>query len=233
MPIMIHVMILVICDLLQQRACPCCTELRYDVAAAVAPQAPSHATTTRPPTTNSRLPPSSILHSFTTAQSRIRRTRALSKWCPSVPSTKPRQPLTIQQDTIQQTARAVTSKPVQRAVVNTILVVTGAVSLFCIAGLATALFFQNYFPDQVLSAPVHLQYGYVSNPASHPPNYITNKLEQLWSQPIRNRISHHSCPEARFTAFTIRAYVPQRQSERCNAYRIALSSGFGFSSSRA
>ena len=63
------------------------------------------------------------------------------------------------QDTIQQTARVVTSKPVQRAVVNTVLVVSSAVSLLCVAAIASALFFQNFVPDQVLTTPVHLQYG--------------------------------------------------------------------------
>ncbi|KAH8176856.1 adipose-regulatory protein [Sarocladium implicatum] len=68
------------------------------------------------------------------------------------------------EDTLQQTARTVTSKPVQRAVVTSFLALIAALSLFFTAAIATALFFQNYVPDQVLTTPVHLQYGSGSNP---------------------------------------------------------------------
>ncbi|CAM1502048.1 Fc.00g040320.m01.CDS01 [Cosmosporella sp. VM-42] len=67
-------------------------------------------------------------------------------------------------DTLQEAARVATSKPVQRAVVNSVLLVSSAVSLFCLAGIASALFFQNFVPDQVVTIPVHLQYGAGLNP---------------------------------------------------------------------
>ncbi|KAF7547802.1 hypothetical protein G7046_g8895 [Stylonectria norvegica] len=68
------------------------------------------------------------------------------------------------QETVQETARVVTSKPVQRAVVHTVLFVSSVVTLFCFAAVASALFFQNFVPDQVVTRPVHLQYGSGLNP---------------------------------------------------------------------
>ncbi|KAK5995086.1 Seipin-like-like protein [Cladobotryum mycophilum] len=67
-------------------------------------------------------------------------------------------------ESVKETARAVTSKPMQRAVVNTVLLASGAISLFCLAAVASALFFRNFIPDQFVTAPVHLQYGSSSNP---------------------------------------------------------------------
>ncbi|KAL7951654.1 hypothetical protein V8C42DRAFT_350138 [Trichoderma barbatum] len=67
-------------------------------------------------------------------------------------------------DTFQETARVVTSKPVQRAVVNIVLLVSGAVTLLCLAAVASVLFFQNFVPDQFVTTPIHLQYGLSSNP---------------------------------------------------------------------
>ncbi|RFU74722.1 sh3 domain-containing [Trichoderma arundinaceum] len=67
-------------------------------------------------------------------------------------------------ETFQETARVVTSKPVQRAVVNIALLVSGAVTLLCLAAVASVLFFQNFVPDQFVTTPVHLQYGLSSNP---------------------------------------------------------------------
>ncbi|KND90681.1 Seipin [Tolypocladium ophioglossoides CBS 100239] len=67
-------------------------------------------------------------------------------------------------DTLEETVRVVTSKPVQRAVVNTALLVSSAVTLFCLAAIATGLFFQNFVPDQFVTTPVHLQYGSGPNP---------------------------------------------------------------------
>ncbi|PNP60358.1 hypothetical protein THARTR1_00382 [Trichoderma harzianum] len=67
-------------------------------------------------------------------------------------------------ETFQETARVVTSKPVQRAVVNVVLLVSGAVTLLCLAAVASVLFFQNFVPDQFVTTPVHLQYGLSSNP---------------------------------------------------------------------
>ncbi|KAM6479189.1 hypothetical protein HDV62DRAFT_382404 [Trichoderma sp. SZMC 28011] len=68
------------------------------------------------------------------------------------------------QETFQETARVVTSKPVQRAVVNVVLLVSGAVTLLCLAAVASVLFFQNFVPDQFVTTPIHLQYGLSSNP---------------------------------------------------------------------
>ncbi|KAM5375735.1 hypothetical protein ACJZ2D_005918 [Fusarium nematophilum] len=67
-------------------------------------------------------------------------------------------------ETLQETARVVTSKPVQRAVVNTVLLVSSAATLFCMAAIASALFFQNFLPHEVVTMPVHLQYGTGINP---------------------------------------------------------------------
>jgi hypothetical protein len=67
----------------------------------------------------------------------------------------------VRQETFQETARVVTSKPVQRAVVNIVLLVSGAVTLLCLAAVASVLFFQNFVPDQFVTTPVHLQYGCV------------------------------------------------------------------------
>ncbi|KAF4968027.1 hypothetical protein FSARC_4524 [Fusarium sarcochroum] len=67
-------------------------------------------------------------------------------------------------ETLQETARLVTSKPVQRAVVNTVLLVSSAVTLFCTAAIASTLFFQNFLPHEVVTLPVHLQYSSGINP---------------------------------------------------------------------
>lgn len=56
----------------------------------------------------------------------------------------------------------ITSKPAQRAAVNVVLLVSSAVTLFGLASLATALFFQNFVPDQFITTPVYLQYQYVA-----------------------------------------------------------------------
>ncbi|GFP54731.1 hypothetical protein ACSS6W_002593 [Trichoderma asperelloides] len=67
-------------------------------------------------------------------------------------------------ETFQETARVITSKPVQRAAVNVVLLVSGAVTLLGLAAIATVLFFQNFVPDQFVTTPVHLQYGTSLNP---------------------------------------------------------------------
>jgi seipin len=73
-------------------------------------------------------------------------------------------PLTcwIEQETLQETARLITSKPVQRAVVSTVLLFSGAGTLLGLAAIASALFFQNFLPHQVVTTPLYLQYGYVA-----------------------------------------------------------------------
>ncbi|KAF5018474.1 hypothetical protein F66182_9547 [Fusarium sp. NRRL 66182] len=68
------------------------------------------------------------------------------------------------QETLQETARVVTSKPVQRAVVNTVLLISGAVTLLCTAAIASTLFFRNFLPHEVVTLPLHLQYGSGINP---------------------------------------------------------------------
>lgn len=67
------------------------------------------------------------------------------------------------QESIKDAARAATSKPVQRAVVNTVLLVISAATLFGFAAIATALFFHNYLPEKAVSSPLYLQYGLVWN----------------------------------------------------------------------
>ncbi|KJZ73237.1 hypothetical protein HIM_07434 [Hirsutella minnesotensis 3608] len=67
-------------------------------------------------------------------------------------------------ETLEETVRVATSKPVQRAAVHTALLASGAVTLFCLAAIATGLFFQNFVPDYHVSIPVHLQYGSSPNP---------------------------------------------------------------------
>ncbi|RBA19576.1 hypothetical protein FPRO05_09679 [Fusarium proliferatum] len=67
-------------------------------------------------------------------------------------------------ETLQDTARVITSKPVQRAVVNTVLLVSTAATLFCTAAIASLLFFQNFLPHEVVTLPLHLQYGSGINP---------------------------------------------------------------------
>ena len=64
---------------------------------------------------------------------------------------------------LQETARVVTSKSAKRAVVNTIILFAGASTLLFLASIGSALFFQNFVPDQVVSRPVYLQYGYGSS----------------------------------------------------------------------
>ena len=68
-------------------------------------------------------------------------------------------PLIQKQELVQETARVITSKPVQRAVINSFLLVAGAITLLGTAAIATAVFFQNYVPDQIVTRPIHLQYG--------------------------------------------------------------------------
>ncbi|KAG5925692.1 hypothetical protein E4U42_004046 [Claviceps africana] len=67
-------------------------------------------------------------------------------------------------DVLEETARMATSKSAQRAAVNAVLLVSSAVSLFALASLATALFFQNFVPDQFITTPVFLQYQSGVNP---------------------------------------------------------------------
>lgn len=56
-------------------------------------------------------------------------------------------------------ARAFTSKSAQRTVVNLTLLAASLISLLCLATIATGLFWHSYMPDQVITAPLYLQYG--------------------------------------------------------------------------
>lgn len=49
----------------------------------------------------------------------------------------------------------------QRAVVNTVLLASSTIPLLFLATLVSALFFSSFVPDQFVTTPVHLQYGYV------------------------------------------------------------------------
>lgn len=62
------------------------------------------------------------------------------------------------QETVENTVRAMTSKPVQRAAVNVVLLVSGVAALLGLASLATIIFFKNFVPDQFITKPVFLQY---------------------------------------------------------------------------
>lgn len=63
------------------------------------------------------------------------------------------------QDTVVEAVDVITSKRTRRAVVNTAALLTGGTALVFIAAIASALFFQNFVPDQALSVPIYLQYG--------------------------------------------------------------------------
>ncbi|PHH66574.1 hypothetical protein CDD81_7049 [Ophiocordyceps australis] len=67
-------------------------------------------------------------------------------------------------DALEETVRAATSKPAQRAAVNTVLVASSTATLLCLATIATALFFHHFVPEQVVTTPIHLQYGTGPNP---------------------------------------------------------------------
>ncbi|OLN95991.1 Seipin [Colletotrichum chlorophyti] len=61
-------------------------------------------------------------------------------------------------------SRAATSKTAQRTLVNVSLLVGTTLFLLPFAIVASILFFHNYLPDQVVTIPVHLQYGSGVNP---------------------------------------------------------------------
>ncbi|CEJ91004.1 hypothetical protein VHEMI06749 [[Torrubiella] hemipterigena] len=79
-------------------------------------------------------------------------------------------------ESIKDAARAATSKPVQRAVVNSVLLAISAATLFGFASIATALFFQNYLPEKAVSSPLYLQYGITHD---HPYGIATLSSPQL------------------------------------------------------
>lgn len=55
--------------------------------------------------------------------------------------------------------QAVTSKSTQRALINIGLLLGATIPLFFLAIVATSSFYHNYVPDQVIQAPIYLQYG--------------------------------------------------------------------------
>lgn len=55
--------------------------------------------------------------------------------------------------------RALTSKTAQRTLLTTVLFSLVSVVLFAVACVGYLAFYHNYLPDQVISLPVHLQYG--------------------------------------------------------------------------
>lgn len=55
--------------------------------------------------------------------------------------------------------RALTSKTAQRTLLTTVLFALGSVVLFAVACVGYLAFYHNFLPDQVISLPVHLQYG--------------------------------------------------------------------------
>ncbi|KAL3290953.1 cell division control protein [Colletotrichum asianum] len=68
------------------------------------------------------------------------------------------------EEALSKASRAATSKTAQRTLVNVTLLVGTSLLLLPLAATASLLFFRNYLPDQVVSAPVHLQYGSGINP---------------------------------------------------------------------
>ncbi|KAM3515147.1 hypothetical protein MY11210_001265 [Beauveria gryllotalpidicola] len=81
-------------------------------------------------------------------------------------------------DTLRNAARTLTSKPMQRAVVNAMLLASGIGALLGIAAISSALFFQAYLPHQVVTAPVYLQYGSSSNPYGVAP-LVASRMKAL------------------------------------------------------
>ncbi|OAA70518.1 SH3 domain protein [Cordyceps fumosorosea ARSEF 2679] len=82
------------------------------------------------------------------------------------------------QETLRDAVRALTSKPMQRAVVNAILLASGIGTLLALAAISSALFFQAYLPHQVVTAPVHLQYGSSPNPYGIAP-LVASRMKSL------------------------------------------------------
>lgn len=107
----------------------------------------------------------------------------------------------MRQETFQETARVVTSKPVQRAVVNLVLLVSGAVTLLCLAAVASVLFFQNFVPDQFVTTPVHLQYGWVE-PARWRLRRCIGLMANNW---MTGRLSSHPYGLAALAAPTLKS----------------------------
>ncbi|KAF4806120.1 Septation protein imp2 [Colletotrichum siamense] len=68
------------------------------------------------------------------------------------------------EEALSKASRAATSKTAQRTLVNVTLLIGTSLLLLPLAATASLLFFRNYLPDQVVSAPVHLQYGSGINP---------------------------------------------------------------------
>lgn len=101
--------------------------------------------------------------------------------------------------------RALTSKTAQRTLVTTVLFSLVSAALFAVACVGYLAFYHNYLPDQVVSLPVHLQYGYVTcflfrvlsileiilmAPATPPTPMASSPLPTHTLQPTKTTISH-------------------------------------------
>ncbi|OHE94543.1 hypothetical protein CORC01_10176 [Colletotrichum orchidophilum] len=67
-------------------------------------------------------------------------------------------------EVLSKASRAATSKTAQRTLVNASLLVGASLFLLPFAAIASVLFFRDYLPEQVVTTPVHLQYGSGPNP---------------------------------------------------------------------
>ncbi|KAG5944327.1 hypothetical protein E4U60_006079 [Claviceps pazoutovae] len=65
---------------------------------------------------------------------------------------------------LEETARLMASKSARRAAVNVVLLVSSVATLLTLASMVTAMFFQNFVPDQFITTPVFLQYQSGVNP---------------------------------------------------------------------
>lgn len=70
--------------------------------------------------------------------------------------------------TVSTVYNAATSKTAQRTLLTTVLFAFLSAILFGFACVAYLAFYHEYLPDQVMTVPVHLQYGYVALPFSPP-----------------------------------------------------------------
>ncbi|KAF4781369.1 hypothetical protein HER10_EVM0010839 [Colletotrichum scovillei] len=67
-------------------------------------------------------------------------------------------------EVLSKASRVATSKTAQRTIVNASLLVGTSLFLLPFAAIASILFFRDYLPEQVVTTPVHLQYGSGANP---------------------------------------------------------------------
>ncbi|TQV97697.1 hypothetical protein V2A60_006570 [Cordyceps javanica] len=82
------------------------------------------------------------------------------------------------EETVRDAVRTLTSKPMQRLAINAMLVASGIGTLLGLAAISSALFFQAYLPQQVVTAPVYLQYGSSPNPYGIAP-LVASRMKAL------------------------------------------------------